>query len=325
MGKSIVPLVVGLVLFTAAGALAIWNERRAGAEADLRSLVHANVIEAASGQADPALDGRILRVAGKAHAEGAVLEPALGQAVPVLRLDRIVETAQWQERQEISQGGRDLFYELVWSATRIDSTRFRDGGGAHPNPPLRLESAQFLAPSPRLGAWSADLALWHAIPATDQPSLPARLDLADLGPVTRAGAWWWSGNPERPASGDIRLRYRAVPLGVVTLIGQAASGHLAAISGRQGEQRLALAASGDVPVEQMVGDAGATSTVEAWKVRALTLGVFLLGGFILAFALKKLTPELLDGFGGIPSLGGLVGLLLWLAVSLLAWLLIRFR
>lgn len=319
------PLVVGLLLVVAAALATVWNERRAGAGADLRGLVQAELVEAGHQEVEPALEGEILRVAGPVSADGHVREPALDKSFPVLRLDRIVETAQWREEEIVTQGGRDLRYHLVWSASRIDSSRFRDGGGAHPNPPLRLESERFLAPSPRLGAWSADHALWHAIRATEPVRLPDRIELSELGPFSRGSDWWWSGDPDRPAPGDIRLRYRSVPLARVTLIGRAQDGRLTTLADEQGEE-LALGALGDVPADELVGKAATLSATETWKLRLLTLAVFLLGGFILAFALKRLAPELLAELGGnIRTTGGLGGLLMWLGATVTVWLLVRFR
>jgi hypothetical protein len=325
LGKSIVPLVVGLIVIAAAIAATFWNERRAGASSELRDLVRASVVDAAVQEVREELEGRILRVVGRVEAAGEVLEPTLGRSFPFLRLERVAETAQWQEHRQNTQGGRDLSYTLVWSAARIDSTRFQDGGGAHPNPPLRLESDRFLAPSPRIGAWSADAEIWHAIPATDEIGLPDRFQLDPIGRMERFQDWWWSGDPARPAPGDVRLRYRAAQLGIVSLIGRAVSGRITTLTSKRGE-RLPLAAKGDVPAERLVGESAALSAAETWKVRVLTLAMFLLGSFILAFALKRLTPELVGRLGGsIPSAGSLTGLLLWLLFSVTIWLLVRFR
>jgi hypothetical protein len=58
----------------------------------------------------------------------------------------------------------------------------------------------------------------------------------------------------------------------------------------------------------------------------LALAVFLLGSLIMASGLKRLTPELLGRFGGsVPSLGSILGLLLWLGISVTVWLLFRVR
>ena len=220
LSKAIVPLVIGIVLVAAATALTIWNERRSSGAADVRALVRTELADAEAEHVDQQLEGHIVRVVGMTTAEGEVSEPALGRTVPALRLDRIAETAQWEEKQIIAQGGRDLEYSLVWSPTRIDSTRFRDAGGAHPNPPLQLAPASLLAPSPNLGAWSADAELWHAIPATQALELPEQVAVDNVGTVRRFGEWWWSGDPSKPAPGDVRLRYLVVPHGKVTLVGR---------------------------------------------------------------------------------------------------------
>ncbi|HEX2527707.1 MAG TPA: TMEM43 family protein [Geminicoccus sp.] len=323
--KTLIPLVIGLAILSAATVLTVWNERRAGGGSDLRTFIRAALKDVPAEHVPDGVEGQIVRIAGTTSAAGDVLEPVLQRSAPVLRLDRIVETAQWQERQIVTQGGRDLVYELVWSSVRIDSSRFRDAGGAHPNPPLRLQSERLLAPSPKLGAWSADLAIWHAIEATAPWEFPEQLVVDAVGTVRRFGTWWWSGDPEHPAPGDLRLRYLAVPHGDVTMIGRATSRRLAAPVDELGNP-LPLAAAGKVPADVILGDAGRTAAIEAWKVRAVALAVFLLGSLILASGFKRLAPEVLGRFGGsVPSLGSLLGLLLWLALSVTTWLLFRLR
>jgi len=325
LSKSVVPVVIGSLILLAAVAVSVWHEWRTASAADLRAAVGAEVVDAAADRTDLVPDGRFVRVVGETRAAGPVQEPALGRTFQVLRLDREVETAQWQERQIITQGGRDLVYELVWSAVRIDSTRFRDAGGAHPNPPLRLASASLVAPSPMLGAWQAEPLLWLALPATDPVALPERLEVAGIGTVARAGEWWWSGNPDRPAPGDIRLRYRSVPFGLATMIGRAEAGTLRApVDGK--EAVLALAGQGDVAAATLLGTVGASATLEAWKLRALLLAASLLGGCILAFGLKRGGVGVAAGLGGGGALTGLLlGSSIWLVVSVTAWLLFRLR
>ena len=109
------------------------------------------------------------------------------------------------------------------------------------------------------------------------------------------------------------------------LIGRVAAGRIGVVTGWRGE-RLPLGAQGDVPGDLIVGEAGELATVEAWKVRALAFAGFLLGSLILAATIKRLAPELLGRFGGsVPSLGGIMALLAWLAASVTAWLLFRPR
>ncbi|WP_222182574.1 TMEM43 family protein [Geminicoccus harenae] len=325
MSKSVVPVAIGSLILLAAVAVSVWHEWRTASAADLRAVVGAEVVDAAADDATGVPDGRFVRVVGETRAAGPVQEPALGRTFQLLRLDREVETAQWQERQINTQGGRDLVYELVWSAVRIDSTRFRDAGGAHPNPPLRLSSASLVAPSPMLGAWQAEPPLWLALPATDPVALPERLEVAGIGTVARGGQWWWSGDPDRPAPGDIRLRYRSVPFGLATMIGQAQAGTLRAPVDGKGAV-LALAGQGDVAAANLLGTAGAAATLEAWKLRAFLLAACLLGGCILAFGLKRGGVGVAAGLGGGgPLTGLLLGSSVWLIVSVTAWLLFRLR
>ena len=321
MSKAIVPLVIGLVILIAASFLAVWNEQRAANAMDLQRAEQADVVDAATNGAPADLEGEIVHVTGSVTATGKATDRILGQSFAVLRLDRSVETAQWREEKIITQGGRDVVYRLVWAAERIDSSRFRDGGGAHPNPPLRLTSASFLAPGLHLGGWTADPSTWQMLPATISLDLHEPMALEEFGRLKHHGNWWWSGSPERPSPGDVRLRLSAVPLGIVSLIGKAVSQQIEALIDRSG-RRLALAMPDAATSQDMLGQAAERSAFENWKGRAFALTGFLLGGYILAFALAKL--GMLGRFGtGIPAAGSLIGPTLWLVVSAGAWLLVR--
>ena len=201
MSKAIVPLVIGLAILTASSVLAVWNEQRTASAADLRRSVQAEVVDVPADRAPTDLEGGIVHVTGDVTATGNAIDPVLGKSFTVLRLDRLVETAQWQEEKIITQGGRDLTYRLVWSSEHIDSSSFQDGGGAHPNPPLRLTNASFPAPSLHVGIWTADARTWQALPATAQVDLPDSMPVTGVGRFVHYGGWWWSGSPDGPAPG----------------------------------------------------------------------------------------------------------------------------
>ena len=323
MLKVVAPLLIGTVIILGGVALAAWNEYRMAGAADLRSVVRAKLVELDAGRADPAQDGRIGRVAGVATATGEVVDPATGLDLPVLRLDRIVETAQWRETGERrAKNDTPWRYELIWSARQLDSSNYIDRW-TYRNPPLRLQTTSLLAPGLRLGAWQVADPIWQAIPGDSSLLLPQRLEVRDIGILTRSGDWWWSGDPRSPQAGDVRLRYEAVPLGEVTLIGQVAGGRLVPVQDQRGFG-LPLGGSGDLPADVLIGSAANAAALDGWKGRAFAFVLILFGSLILTFPARKLAPQLMASLGGSGmALGALFALILWLGVTVTTWLLFR--
>ena len=322
MSKSIVPLLVGIAIVASAIALTVWNERRTASASNLRSIILSDAVSVDSDQSPAAFAGKLVRVVGEAGAKGEVQDPATDLSLPMLRLDRIVETAQWQENKIITHGGRDLTYELVWSPTRINSNRFQDGGRAHPNLPLRLESESFLPAAPHVGAWRADFATWQSLVASRLDDVPAKLMAKRVGALTKSGGWWWSANSERPRSGDVRLRYAAVPVGPLTVIGRVANGVITAPVDRDGAP-LPLSAVGDQSAAAIVGEVAASGAWQTWQARSVALAILLLGSCILLSGVRKLAPAAVSRLGGVPAAGVLTGATLWLLATGLAWLAVR--
>jgi hypothetical protein len=140
----------------------------------------------------------------------------LGIAADAVILLRIVELYQWQERCD----GAHCSYAKAWSQAHIDSRRFRNPAG-HENPQAPFADATFKAGEVRLGDLDVDADLVAAShPAVDYPvrdrALPPNL-AATFSVVD--GVLYAGGDPAHPQVGTLRIRYRIVPGGEVSLSG----------------------------------------------------------------------------------------------------------
>jgi hypothetical protein len=208
--RRIALIVVGLAVI-----LGLWlvvpRFYRQFRESTLSSMSTTNV---PADRVDPANDGRRVRVTGKLEAGKPPRDMQLGVGTDAPLLFRHVEMYQWHEHCE--RGA--CRYDSGWFAQRIDSRKFQVPTG-HENPAPPFADAYFA--DVRLGAFAVDVDLASAqLATTDYPvhatALPPNL-LATFREVD--GVLYAGGDPAHPAVGAIRVSYRIVPSGTVTLTG----------------------------------------------------------------------------------------------------------
>lgn len=227
-------------------------------------------------------------VQGQARVVEPPKDPLLGVTAVVLRLDRLVEMLQWREHVEGSGEDRTVLYEPVWSATLIDSSRFHQRL-AHANPgSMPIPPASFPAPGARLGRLNLAPEVLAALPAEAAVAAdPAQLARRTGRSFTRAGEWLYTGDPQAPAVGDLRLRFAAAPAGEISVLaglegagleGAGLEGDVLVPWPAPGGGMVALAAPGLVEPATLVGEARRRGWLEAWKTR---LG----GGFLAVVAM----------------------------------------
>lgn len=259
---------LGFVIGLVALAALLWNEWRLAQRFAALDAVEAAQVDGAA--ADAPFYG-----SGDASAAGLAGDPVFGVTAAALRLDRTAQTHQWRETREGSGDNKTLRYERVWSPVLIDSRRF-ERRMEHANPPaLPAESRSFFAPDPRLDGLRLSEELVAALPATRE--LRPELDGTLAGPAAgfrREGDWLYSGDPAAPRVGDLRLRFAAAPPGRVSVVAALDGDRLRPYRAPNGVE-LALAAYGDVPLDQLLAQAARADWREAWAMRGFgTLVLF---------------------------------------------------
>lgn len=172
-----------------------------------------------SGHADPANEGKTTTMEGDLVVVRRPRDPMLGIEADAVALERVVEMRQWQERC----AGQACSYELVWSAKPIASRGFREAA-AHANPPaFPFAGDRFYAGELRMGAFQVNAAL----AMRDVKPEAYAVSLAQLPPNLAAtfresGGALVTGDPAKPAPGDLRVRYEIVPAGHRRLTGMQA-------------------------------------------------------------------------------------------------------
>ena len=165
---------------------------------------------------DAANEGKRVRVTGTLTFAAGAVDEELGIETQAAVLWRDVQMAQWQE-QCLANG---CAQRVVWSASLIDSSTFNERTGRENPASFPFASRAFAAPSLRLGAFTVDPAV-----LADLPTQPRVASTAELPPNLAAifrdhdGGLFSGDDVGEPAIGDLRVSYRVLAPGPVTITG----------------------------------------------------------------------------------------------------------
>ncbi len=171
------------------------------------------VLPAPTTSAGPAAS---VQVSGKLQIQSPPRDAELGvSAGDAALLLRSVAMYQWQEHC----AGGTCRYAAEWSPRRVDSSKFRVRAG-HENPAAPFADARF-AGDLRLGGLSVDADLvaaqhppidYAVKPGALPPNLAATFSVVD-------GVLYAGGDAAHPKIGTLRISYRIVPAGEISLSG----------------------------------------------------------------------------------------------------------
>jgi Ran GTPase-activating protein (RanGAP) involved in mRNA processing and transport len=285
--------VLGLVLVVAAVGGGFYVEHRAINTARSLEQGAAAAITVPADRVDPANEGKLVHVIGKADTSDPATDPELGISAPALRLTREVETYQYKENKEEekkkdSKPTVTYTYDRVWS--KDDPPKKFSGPKAPTNEPRRHANAKNNAPNIKLGAFTLPPSLIEKIPANEDWPVTADMleklpdEVKKVAKVTEDGLLFVgvdeNSNPKNPQIGDERIRFKvAKPQTVSVLSGQ--SGSTFAPYTPQAGEPIDLIEPGERGAKQMLQAAEASSNALNWILRAACLAVMALGVFLI--------------------------------------------
>ena len=327
----------GLLLLVIGVGLLFWNEGRAVKRyKDLKEGAGA-VVSIDAGKVDAATEKKLVHLSGETATNAPLADTPFGVSAAGLKLIRDVEMYQWVEvvRSETKSkvgGGSETVkhytYDKEWRKDRVDSDHFKVAAGHH-NPQMEHSSFTHVAQDVVLGAFSLPTFLVSQIGGAE-PFEVASLDEADEAVRSRAklhdGGVYLGNSPELPAIGDLKVRFRLVPNGPVSIVAQQSGSSFVPYKTKTGGE-VSLVESGTVDSAEMFQRAHHRNKVLTWAVRgggflALGLAFSLILGPIAAFS------SFIPFLGRIAGTGiTIVGFLLAGVVSLLtvgvAWIFYR--
>ncbi|UTW56353.1 TMEM43 family protein [Kordiimonas sp. SCSIO 12610] len=185
------------------------------------AIENAHVIDANT--SNDSFNDQLVFLSGKVYAPEPLTDQEFSVSSEGIILLRRVEVFQWEEDIDRSNASTSYTYEHVWSDELIDSTRFRKDG--YDNPSQKpYASKYFINTSVTVGPHKVDQSLLETLIGSQnfQSALSDdELDLiieTKLQNYTRSHGFLWSGNPEAPEVGDVRISFGRIMADALTIV-----------------------------------------------------------------------------------------------------------
>jgi hypothetical protein len=338
IGGAIKGVLFGLVLFIVAFPVLFWNEGRSVKTYKTLKEGGGAVVTVAAERVDPANAGKLIHVTGKADMNATLTDPVFGVSTKALKLSRVVEMYQWEEKTEKKTkdklgGGTETVttytYNKEWSGKLINSSSFKKST-EHQNPgAMPYESAQQIAPEVTLGAFVLSSSLvdkinnYEPFPVGGNASLPEALKEK----VKLNGSGFYMGaDPAAPQIGDTRITFKVANPTEVSVIAKQNGKTFSPYATKAGGT-IELLQTGVHTATEMIQKAQADNTMLTWILRLVGFVVMLAG---LAMILKPLSvvADVVPILGNIVGAGlGFIAFLISAVLSLttiaIAWIVYR--
>lgn len=214
-GATTAQLLVGATLVVAIVAL-LWLTWRKSVDTpppSVAAVVEPAPMAVSAERVDPANEGRLIEVSGKLRGKEAPRDEQFGirAEAGAIGLMRSVQMRQWEE----SCAQEKCEYEQVWSAEPIDSGSFRQREG-HENPQRSPFDGQlFDTDELHLGAFRFDPELAAQVLYDEDTAVALPVRASQLPPNLAAtfrdrDGVLYTGDPQQPAVGDLRVSYRVI-------------------------------------------------------------------------------------------------------------------
>lgn len=323
---SIKGVLFGLGLAAVAVVLLFWNEGRAVRKAKSLTEGAKAVVHADAAAVNPALEGKLVHVQGRAVTADTVQDPLLGVAAPAtLRLARKVEVYQWRQKEskktEKKMGGgtetvTTYTYEKGWGDQLEASSGFKSPEG-HTNPAsLPFAAADWAAGRATLGAYALTAAqvrmIGGDVPVTPAAETTTKAAAAAGGrPASISGNTLYIGaNPAQPEVGDLRVTFAATPPTEVSVVARQTGTSFDPYPTHAGVP-VFLLRNGLVGADEMFKAAQAANVAMTWFLRAAGFVLMLIGLALILSPLSVVADV-------VPFLGSLVGAGTFLAALVMA-------
>ncbi|MCX6354099.1 MAG: TMEM43 family protein [Candidatus Aureabacteria bacterium] len=338
IGGSIKGIVVGLVLFAVSFPLLFWNEGRAVKRYNTLKEGAGAVISVSSRSVTPGNSGKLVHMTGKAETKEILSDPAFGVSANALKLSRLVEMYQWEEKKESKKqkklgGGAETTttynYNKAWSDRQISSAEFKYPEN-HENPAsMPYTPSRWIAELVHLEAFRLPWSLVREI--NDFTPLVMESD-ASLPEGLRGkarvynGGFYIGNDPATARIGDMRISFKVVKPMEVSIIARQVDDTFEPYTTKAGGT-IELLQTGVHSAEEMIHAAERSNQVLTWILRLV--GFLLMSvGLAMVFSPLSVIADLLPILGSIVGAGtGIISFLVAAILSLvtigIAWVVYR--
>jgi Transmembrane protein 43 len=315
IGKALIGIPIGLLLFVGSFVVLFWNEGRAVHTAQGLAEGKAVIVSVEPGRVDPANEGKFVHVGGEATTEETLDDPLFNLSAKAIRLRRVVQMYQWKESSETKTrkklgGGEERIttynYDRTWTDAPIDSSRFKKPDGHH-NPsdwPFKTWTKQ--AQTVTLGAFKLPANLVDQIGGkeplpVDQATLDALPEEARSKLKLDGGRFYRGDDPSSPEVGDMTVAFEQVKPQVVSLLAQQSGDSFGAYRTHSGTTIERLQA-GTASAEAMIQQAEAENKFLTWVLRLV--GFIVMGvGISMVLSLLTVLADVVPFIGNIVGFG----------------------
>lgn len=344
LGSSIKGILFGLLIFVIAFPLLFWNEGRTVKRTRALNEGARIVVSTSPESLDNALEGKLVHLSGRASTDDILNDPLFEvSSSNAVRLERIVEMYQWEEKKETETrrrtGGSEetvTTYEYVktWSADTINSDFFERRTG-HENPetmPFRNETV--LADTVNVGAYALSDSLKNKISG----SVPVNLTRDDVQRISRyagisaqaSSEWVYLGyrgsSLSNPRVGDLRVRFSYVPVAEVSVMAGQQGNRLEPYATKNGNE-INLLDMGNKTADEMIASAKQANQTLGWILRGVGF-LLMMAGLSAIFAPLAVVGDVIPLVGNLIRMGtgavaGVLALFFSLITIAIAWIFYR--
>jgi hypothetical protein len=311
LGGAFKGILFGLILVVVAFPVLFINEGRAVKRYKTLKEGGGLVVSVTTDAVNPANDGKLVHLTGKAETDETLTDPVFGISVNALRLNRNVEMYQWQETTQNKTkkklgGGTETVttysYNKTWSDQDIRSGSFKEPAG-HENPAsLPYPSTQSTAKDVTLGAFALSSSLvkkindYEPFPVSNDAPVPD--SLMENCRLHNAG-FYIGGDPASPQVGDTKIRFEIVLPTEASVISKQTSNTFEPYGTKAGGT-IELLQTGVHTADAMIQTAQDSNKLLTWILRAV--------GFVLMFVGLNMIFRPLSVLADVlPILGNIVG------------------
>jgi len=284
---------------------------------------------------DGSLEGKLVYMSGEAVAAASssvVTDPVFYSVAPAntLKLRRDVEMYQWEEHKSShtskTNGGGSrtettYSYSKRWNTSVKHSANFYNSY-EHENPSsMPYESESFVADPITVGSyvlssglvdkinWWKDWVDTDGVLSAEKVADDTSSGGRDYAIAVHGNGFYLGNNPNNPQIGDVRIRFKYIPEGTVSLVAAQMGSSFTPYTTKQGVSSILLLRSGYKSSDELFLLAQRDNTIITWLVRFL--------GFLLMFiGLKAIAGPLEVVVDKIPCVGRFAGDLMSGATSI---------
>ena len=299
-GGAFAGVLLGIAMLLGAVGVLWANEGRA----DLSKIAQ-DAIVVAAGPAPTEAQGQMVGITGRLEVVEAAFDADFGVRGDYLALNRKVEMYAWDEDEDDDS----YSYNTEWTTSPASSSGFEYPAG-HENPAMPYQAATLYAHTGQVNGHTFDPARAH-LTGAESIVLGEEVRLPQWGHVE--GMYLYIGYygfvaPSRPAVGDVRISYTAVPAGgTVTLYGLL-----------QGD-RVDPFIQDKAQLYGIWGGSHAEALATMHREYVMIGWAMRVGGFLLMwFGLNLLVSPLTNLLGYVPLLGRLGRGAIWIVTFVIA-------